>query len=131
MLHDLTIAMIFELLPNEILLECFKHLNAAHIFYSFDQLNSRFNKLTRATPLYLSFENVRKKIFDQFCENMLLSSEMKNQIISLKLSNKNTCGQIAAFLSLFSLFTSSHDRFRPCLMDSSGGLFIFIITRRL
>ena len=28
-------------------------------------------------------------------------------------------------------FTSSHDRFRPCLRDSSGGLFIFIITRRL
>ena len=28
-------------------------------------------------------------------------------------------------------FTSSHDRFRPCLRVSSGGLFIFIITRRL
>jgi hypothetical protein len=28
-------------------------------------------------------------------------------------------------------FTSSHDRFRPCLRVSSGGLFILIITRRL
>ena len=28
-------------------------------------------------------------------------------------------------------FTSSHDRFRPCLRVSSGGLFIFIITRSL
>jgi hypothetical protein len=29
------------------------------------------------------------------------------------------------------LFTSSDERFRPCLKVSSGGMFIFIITRRL
>jgi len=32
---------------------------------------------------------------------------------------------------IFTFFKSSHDRFRPCLRDSSDGLFIFIITRRI
>lgn len=34
---------------------------------------------------------------------MLSNPEIKNEIISLKLSNKDTCGQIDTFLSLFSL----------------------------
>ena len=38
---------------------------------------------------------------------------------------------IVFFVYNVCLFTSSHDRFRPCLRVSSGGLFIFIITRRL
>ncbi|CAF3696680.1 unnamed protein product [Rotaria sp. Silwood1] len=102
-MSDLTNIMTFELLPNEILIKCFGYLNAIDIFHSFDQLNSRFNKLIRIIPLYLSFENVRKRIFDQFCKKILLNSEIKNQIISLKLSNINTYGQIDGFLSLFSL----------------------------
>ncbi len=41
--------------------------------------------------------------------------------------------RLQQFLEQMSMskFTSSHDRFRPCLRVSSGGLFIFIITRRL
>jgi len=35
------------------------------------------------------------------------------------------------YLQYYASFTSSHDRFRPCLRVSSGGLFIFILTRRL
>ncbi len=29
----------FELLPSEIMIECFEYLNVPDIFYSFDQLN--------------------------------------------------------------------------------------------
>ncbi|CAF4426301.1 unnamed protein product [Rotaria sp. Silwood2] len=92
-----------ELLPNEIIIQCFKYLNIFDIFHSFDQLNSRFNKLIRNIPLYLNFENVRKRIFDQFCTEILLNPEMKQHIYSLNLSNKDSCGQIELFLKLFSL----------------------------
>jgi len=99
-----------ELLPNEILIECFEYLNAFEIFYSFDQLNYRFNKLIRNIPLYLNFENVRKSIFDQFCMKMKLNPEILAQIYSLKLSNINRCHQIETFLSFFSIDEFLHLR---------------------
>ncbi|CAF1452759.1 unnamed protein product, partial [Rotaria sordida] len=52
----------FELLPNEILVECFEYLNALDIFHSFDQLNYRFYILIRNIRLYLSFEHVMSKL---------------------------------------------------------------------
>ncbi len=93
----------FELLPNEIVIECFQYLNAFDIFHSFDQLNSRFNKLIRNIPLSLNFENVRKRIFDRFCTEISLNPQMKQHIYSLNLSNKDSCGQAELFLKLFSL----------------------------
>jgi len=56
----------FELLPNEIFIECFEYFNVLEIYYSFDELNSRFNKLIRNIPLNIDFQNVRKKLFDEF-----------------------------------------------------------------
>ncbi len=93
----------FELLPNEIIIECFQYLNVFDIFHSFGQLNSRFNKLIRNIPLYLNFENVQKRIFDRFCTEIFLNPQMKQHIYSLNLSNKDSCGQIELFLKLFSL----------------------------
>src|ERR1700722_16262219 len=93
----------FELLPNEILFLCFQYFNILDIFYSFDQLNNRFSKLIRTIRFQLNFENVQKTIFDKFCATMKLNPEIQKQIYSLKLSNENTCGQIDAFLSIFSL----------------------------
>jgi hypothetical protein len=75
---------IFELLPNEILIECFEYLNAFEIFYSFDQLNYRFSKFIRTIPLYLNFQYVQKSTFDQFCLIIKSNPEVKNQIYSLK-----------------------------------------------
>jgi hypothetical protein len=100
----------FELLPNEILIECFEYLNAFEIFYSFNRLNYRFYKLIRTIPLYLNFQYVQKIIFDQFCLTIKSNPELKKQIYSLKLSNKDTCGQIEIFLSFFSLNEFSHLR---------------------
>lgn len=57
----------FEFLPNEILIECFEYLNSFDIFYSFDQLNSRFNNLIHHIRLFIDTENVNKLIFDEFC----------------------------------------------------------------
>ncbi|UJR19796.1 hypothetical protein I4U23_022929 [Adineta vaga] len=98
----------FECFPNEIIIECFEYFHGLEIFYSFDDLNSRFNKLIRTIQLNMNFEYVRKIIFDKFCQTMQSNPETKKQISSLKLSNKNTCGQIQHFLSLFSFneFTS-------------------------
>jgi hypothetical protein len=47
-----------ELLPNEILIECFRYLNAYDLFYSFD-------KLIRHIPLCIDFENINKLLFDK------------------------------------------------------------------
>jgi hypothetical protein len=55
----------FEDLPNKILLECLKSLNALNLFHSFDDLNKRFCKLIRSTNLHLNFENVTKLMFEE------------------------------------------------------------------
>lgn len=97
-------AMNFEFLPNEILIECFRYLNIFEIFYSFDELNNRINNLIYNIPLSINFENVNKLIFDQFCKK---NPDIKNQIYSLKISNKTQCFQAKIFLSYFPLNTLS------------------------
>ncbi|UJR07124.1 hypothetical protein I4U23_011412 [Adineta vaga] len=93
-----------ELLPNEIFIQCLQYLNAIDVFYSFDQLNDRFNVLIRSISLSLNFNNVYQRFLcDQFCDKMLKDSQIKEQIRSLYLSNKNTCYPIHLFLSKFSL----------------------------
>ncbi len=93
----------FELLPNEILLECLGYLNIFEIFYSFNHLNDYFNQFIRTIPLRLNLKNIRKSIFDQICRFLIFNPDAKNQVYSLQLSNKNTCDQIETFLSYFSL----------------------------
>lgn len=100
--------MTFELLPNELLIECFKYFNAPDLFYSFDQLNCRFYHLIRCIPLHLDCQNVRKTIFDQFSMNLLSTPEVKRQIYSINLSNTNTCILIRTFLLYFSLDEFTH-----------------------
>lgn len=93
----------FELLPTEILIECFEYLYILDILYSFDQLNDRFNKLIQNIPLHMNFQHVCKGKFSQFCRQTSLYPEITQQISSLHLSNKDTCGQINVFLPIFSL----------------------------
>ncbi len=92
----------FELLPNEILLECLKYLDAIDIFYSFDGLNSRFQSLICSIRLLVDMRHVDKFHFDHFCMKMLSNKKIQEQICSLKLSNGEMC-QIHIFLSRFSL----------------------------
>ena len=54
----------FELLPNEIFIECFQYLNTLDIFYSFDQLNYRFSILIRNIRLHLDFQEIKKSRFN-------------------------------------------------------------------
>ena len=109
-MNESQVAMKFELLPNEILIWIMEYLSLFDIFYSFHYLNDRFNQLIRSIPLHLNFTNISKSRFDQFCKLLELNPKVKNQIYSLELSNKDTFGQIEAFLSLFSLneFSSLH-----------------------
>ena len=101
----------FELLPNEIIITCFDYLNAPDLFNTFHGLNYRFQRLITNIPLALNFQHIRKTTFDHFCKRMLSNPEIKNQIYSLQLSSaRDTCGQINAFLSLFSLEEFSHLR---------------------
>jgi hypothetical protein len=101
----------FELIPNEILIECFEYLNALHIFHSFDQLNYRSSTLIRSVPLYVDFRNIHPRIIcDQFSMKLLSDQETRKQIYALHLSNKDTCYSIQSFLSLFSLDEFLHLR---------------------
>ncbi|CAF1260329.1 unnamed protein product [Rotaria sp. Silwood1] len=93
----------FELLPNEIFIEISEFLSIFDIFYSFNQLNNHFNQLIRTIPLHVNFTNIQKSIFDRFCKFLLSNPDVKNQIYSLILTNKDTSDQIKTFLSLFSL----------------------------
>ncbi|CAF4123193.1 unnamed protein product [Rotaria sp. Silwood2] len=100
----------FELLPNEIFVECFQYLNAPDIFNSFDRLNYHFHTLIRNSPLHLNFQQFKKSLFNEFCQTILTNPEIKQNIISLQLSNESTCGQIQSFLSLISLNEFIHLR---------------------
>lgn len=88
-MNDRHSIMKFELLPNEILIECFEYLNAIDIFHSFDYLNSRFNNLIRSISLSFDIEHVKEPVLVQFCIEILLHRQMKQKIKSLKLSNNN------------------------------------------
>ena len=99
-----------ELLPNEIFIECFQYLNAPDIFHSFDRLNYRFYRLIRNIPLHLNFQQLKKPLFKYFCQTILSNPEIKQNIISLQLSDEGTRGQIQSFLSLFSLNEFLHLR---------------------
>jgi len=103
MMSDIQFIMKFELLPNEMLMECFQYLNTFEIFYSFDQLNNRFDSVIYNIPLCIHFQDVNKLMFDQFCKKLLSNSEIKNQIYSLKILNKDECFQAKIFLSFCSL----------------------------
>ena len=101
----------FELLPNETILECFEYLDGIDIYYTFHGLNNRFNHLIRNTLLHANFRHVKYEVFNQFCIKMLLCPSIKNQIVSLHLSDaKGTCGQVQAFLSMFQLNEFFHLR---------------------
>ncbi|CAF1239194.1 unnamed protein product [Adineta steineri] len=101
----------FEFLPNETLLEFFGYLNGIDIYYAFSGLNNRFNQLIRNIPLHANFQNVKSEVFNQFCTQMLLYPSIKDQIVSLNLSDIiGTRGQAQEFLSMFQLNEFSHLR---------------------
>ncbi len=105
-MSDIQISGKLELLPNEILFECFQYLNGVLIFHSFDQLNYRFNELIRSVPLHLDFQNSDKLLFDHFCKKMISNDGMKKQIYSLYISDIN----VQQFLSFFPLDEFPHLR---------------------
>ena len=92
----------FEFLPNEIFIECFQYLNAVDIFHSFDGLNNHFYSLIRHIPLYLNFQQLKKFQLKKFCQIILSNPKIKQNILSLQISDDDTYGQIPSFLSLFS-----------------------------
>ncbi|CAF1075711.1 unnamed protein product [Adineta ricciae] len=98
-----------EFLPNEILFQCFNYLNIIDIYYSFDQLNHRFNSLIRTIPFDLNFTNIKNKYqCDEFCQKLSTDETIQNQLYSLYLSNENTCYPIHLFLSKCSLLQFPH-----------------------
>lgn len=94
----------FDLLPNEILVECFEYFNAYELFESFDGLNVRLSQLIRTIPLHVNFYSIQKQQFERFCSLLKSNSNLQTQIYSLTISNRNTPDQINLFLSQFNEF---------------------------
>ena len=101
-MSDIEQRMILEFLPNEILIGCFKYLNAFDLFNSLDELNSRLNNLIRNVRLYINFEDVNKTIFDKFCAKMLIDPNIRNQICSIEILNDSQWFQCSLFFSSLS-----------------------------
>ena len=98
----------FEVLPNEILIQCFEYLNAPYLFYSFYQLNDRFNDLIRRIPLCINLkEDLAKSTFENFCAKMSSNPGIKDQVYSLNLpsmeDNDHAGLRTNRFLSFFPL----------------------------
>lgn len=92
--------MIFELLPNEILLDVMSYLNGVDIFRAFYGLNTRFNALLyqQCRNFYMDFKSVSKRDFDVICQKHL--PLIADQLISLSLwDSPDTPEQISFFLS--------------------------------
>ncbi|CAF1506240.1 unnamed protein product [Adineta ricciae] len=99
----------FEFLPNEILLQYFRYLNIIDIFYSFDQLNHRFNSLIRTIPFCLNFQNIQNKFqCEEFCQKLSADETIRSHLYSLYLSNANTSYPVHLFLSKFPLLQFDH-----------------------
>ena len=98
----------FEVLPNEILTQCFEYLNAPYLFHSFNQLNHRFNDLIRRIPLCINLkEDLAKSTFENFCAKMSSNPGIKDQVYSLNLpsmeDNDHAGLRTNRFLSFFPL----------------------------
>ena len=92
-----------ELLPNEILLQCFEHLDAINLFHSFDDLNFRFGCLIREIPLHIRLEHVKKCALISFCRRISSDIHVRNGIKSLKISKREKFNASGCFLQSVSL----------------------------
>ena len=86
--------MSIEILPNELLLECFQYLDGMDIYYS----------------------------FDQFCMMILRNPNVRKQIYSLQLSNENIC-QIYFVLSHVSIEMFTNLRSLTLVKATENDLF--------
>ena len=99
-----------ETLPNEILMKCFEYLHTLERLHSLSELNHRFEQLLQTLPWHLTFEDIQKKAYDAFCQDILTNPDAQQQVCSLRLSNRDTPGIIDDFFSKFSLDQFSHLR---------------------
>lgn len=78
-----------EILPNELLIECFKYFDGLDIFYSFDDLNARFSMLICSIPLYIDFNSMTTEYFYRTATKIFSNIKIRKQIHSLKVTNQN------------------------------------------
>jgi hypothetical protein len=90
----------FENLPSELMEMIFRYLSGCDLYFSFGNLNYRFNTLLANYRYYsLDFRYVSKMIFDSMIEYI-----QPSHIYALTLSNSiETIGQIDLFLSYWKL----------------------------
>ena len=99
-----------EILPNELLLQCFQYLNALDILHSFDRLNYRFSTLIQNIPLPINFHQFKKSSFNELYHTILSNPKNKQKINSVQLSNVDRCEHIQSNRPLFSLSEFIHFR---------------------
>jgi hypothetical protein len=83
-------------MPNEILLETFEYISSCDLVYGFFDLNQRFNSILNQIELDLDLSHVQYRTFQYACQTIL--SKFTRQILSIKLSNKQTIDGIDYYL---------------------------------
>ena len=86
--------------PDEMLLEIYKYLSTFHIFYSFYDLNSRFNRCITDHCRHLSLADANFEQFHYLCQSIL--PKIGLQIRSLLLSDCRSVLEGKLFLHYFS-----------------------------
>jgi len=92
----------FEDLVNDLYYEVFEYLKATELFFSFCDLNTRFNQLLTTARLKVDLRDMAKSSFDTFCHHLIARSKPL-QFDCLTLSNIRTMGQIRLFFNQFDL----------------------------
>ncbi|CAF1144984.1 unnamed protein product [Didymodactylos carnosus] len=80
--------LLFESLPNEILIEVFYLICPSDLFKSLFNLNSRLNSLICALRFHLLLLSYRKKKFDYLCET-IIPKISKNHVVSFKFQDED------------------------------------------
>ena len=89
-----------DVLPNELLLECFKYLDGLDIFHSFNELNARFSILIRSIPLYIDLSWL---VF--FSKNIMFQTSQDASFLTKRL----------VFLLVFCSLGCAHLRHNFCI----------------
>ncbi len=88
-------ATVLEILSNEVLMQCFEHLDAYHLFKAFFDLNARFNRLLTDHQLHLKFNS--KHIRDNDPIDVKMWHIMVNYLTAVTLINDK---HIRMFMSI-------------------------------
>ena len=93
-------------MPDELLLEVFEYVSSCDLICGLYNLNQRLNSIIHGIRLYLDLSHVQQKIFRYTCQRII--PRFRQQVASIKLSNKYTIDGIGYYLEQSTVFHQEH-----------------------